>query len=135
MLRRVAFAFVLVSATGLARAHAADDWDICRDENASPDAAITACTKLVNPRRSKGNELALAYYNRAISYKQKGDIERALNDYNESIRINPAYAKAFNNRGNLWRDKGELERAIADYSEAIKLDANYAAAYANRGDV
>ena len=47
---------------------------------------------------------------------------RALADYNESIRINPKYAKAFNNRGNIWKDKGDLDRAIADYNEAIKLD-------------
>ena len=135
MLRRTAFAVVICAASLTAAPARADDWDTCKDESVAADVSITACTKLINSRRNKGNDLAIAYYNRGISYRQKGDVDRALSDYNESIRINPSYARAFNNRGNIWKDKGDLDRAIADYDQAIKLEPGFALAYANRGDV
>src|SRR4051812_11878568 len=115
MIRHVTFAFLLCATTGLAAAPArATDWDVCKDENAAPETAIEACTRIVKAGRTKGNDLAVAYYNRAISYRQKNDNDSALADYNESIRLNPKYAKSFNNRGNVWKDKGDLDRAISD---------------------
>ena len=90
---------------GLATAPArADDGSGCMDENAAADAAIEACTRIVKAGKTKGNDLAVTYYNRAISYRQKNDTDAALADYNDSIRINPKYPKAFNNRGNIWKD-------------------------------
>src|ERR1041384_4347012 len=134
MLRRATVAFLICVAVSAASAARADDWGVCKDENASPDSAIDACTRLIKTGRVKGNDLAITYYNRAISYRQKKDNESALADYNESLRINPKYAKSYNNRGNVYKDKGDLDRAIADYNEAIRLDPKFALAYANRGD-
>src|SRR6187402_819213 len=92
---------------GLATAPArADDWSVCKDENAAADAAIEACTRIVKAGKTKGNDLAVTYYNRAISYRQKNDTDAALADYNESIRLNPKYPRAFNNRAGIWKDKG-----------------------------
>src|SRR5437660_4350219 len=135
MPRRAALAFLLLIAGGFAAPAVAEDWSICKDEKAAADTAIAACTRLIRAGQTKGNNLAITLYHRAISYRQKNDNENALSDYNESIRINPKYAKSFNNRGNVWKDKGDLDRAIADYNEAIRLDPKFALAYANRGDV
>ena len=38
----------------------------------------------------------------------EGDLEGALQDYNEAIRLKPDYASAFNDRGNARRAKGDL---------------------------
>src|SRR5438067_6468675 len=123
MLRRATFALVVCAVSALSPPAAlADDAGVCKDENAAAEVAIEACTRIIKAGKTKGNDLAITYYNRAISYRQKDDSEAALADYNESIRINPKYPKAFNNRGNIWKDKGDLDRAIADYDEAIKLD-------------
>ena len=113
----------------------ADDWGDCKHESLAADASIAACTRLISGGSLKVDDLAITFYNRAISYRQKNENETALGDYNESIRLNPRYPKAFNNRGNVWKDKGDLDRAIADYDEAIRLDPQFALAYANRGDV
>ena len=51
----------------------ADDWGVCKDENASADTAIEACTRIIKAGKTKGNDLAITYYNRAISYRQKND--------------------------------------------------------------
>ena len=68
-------------------------------------------------------------------WRDKGDRDRAIADFNEAIRLDPdpKDARAYNNRGLAWRNKGDLDRAIADYSEAIRLDPKYAFAYNNRG--
>jgi tetratricopeptide (TPR) repeat protein len=56
-----------------------------------------------------------------LAYFAKGQYERAIQDYDEAIRLRPNYAKAFNNRGNAYRKLGQNERAIEDYDEAIHL--------------
>src|SRR5262245_34670645 len=78
------------------------DRDIWEAEKAPADAAIAACTRIIASGNTKGDDLATTYYNRAISHRQKNDTDAALSDYNDSIRINPRYAKAYNNRGNVW---------------------------------
>ena len=75
-----------------------------------------------------------AYTNRGLAWGDKGDLDRAIADYNEAIRLDPKYADAYYNRGLAWRAKGDLDRAIADYNEAIRLDPKYADAYNNRGN-
>ncbi|MEA2879764.1 MAG: hypothetical protein QOF14_4960, partial [Hyphomicrobiales bacterium] len=84
------FAALLLSVTfSLAATSArADDWAVCKDENAAADSAIEACTRIIKAGKTKGGDLAITYYNRAISYRQKNDNDSALADYNESIRIN-----------------------------------------------
>ena len=76
---------------------------------------------------------AIAYSNRGLAYRDKGEHDRAIADYTEAIRLDPKYANAYNNRGLAYWRKGENDRAIADYTEAIRLDPKYANAYNNRG--
>lgn len=92
-------------------------------------AAIDACTSIIflDPR----NDGALV--NRGIAYRRIGDLDRAIRDYNEAIRLNSRAADAFNNRGNAYRARNDFERARCDYDEAIRLNPQYAHAYNNRG--
>ena len=59
--------------------------------------------------------------------------ERAIEDYNQAIRLNPNFALAFYNRGLAYARKFQFERAIEDYNEAIRLAPKYAPAFTNRG--
>jgi tetratricopeptide (TPR) repeat protein len=66
-------------------------------------------------------------------YADKGDVDRAIANYDQAIKLDPNYAEAYNNRGNAYSHKGDNLRAIADYDQAIKLDPKDALTYSNRG--
>ena len=66
-------------------------------------------------------------------YVFKNQIDKALADYGEAIRLSPKFTMAYFNRGNLWQAVGKLDKAIADYGEAIKSDPREFRSYCNRG--
>ena len=125
-------AAVLVASGAPINQAAADDWEACAKE--SGDTAITACTRVIKSGNYTGRVLALAYSNRGVEWKGKGQLDRAIADYSEAIRINPKYAVAYNNRGFSYDNKGDYERAIADFTEAVRHNPKFAAAYVNRGN-
>jgi tetratricopeptide (TPR) repeat protein len=76
---------------------------------------------------------AIVASNRGVAWFQKGEFDKAIAEYNESIRLNPKRATTFSSRGAAWDKKGEHDNAVADCSEAIRLDPQNAAAFNNRG--
>jgi tetratricopeptide (TPR) repeat protein len=63
----------------------------------------------------------------------KGDLDRAVRDFGEAIRIDPKYPDSYSERGQAFFKLGEIERAIADYSAAIVHDPQHGAALRARG--
>jgi tetratricopeptide (TPR) repeat protein len=134
MRRHGFFALALVGVWGLSTLSViADDADRCVD--ATGREGITACDRVIASDKLGGSRLAFAYYNRGLARLEIGEYDRAIADFNASIRLDPASASTFNNRGSAWYAKGDQDRAIADFDKAIQLDATYAFAYNNRGEV
>lgn len=76
----------------------------------------------------------IAFNNRGVFLKeQKGDLTRALADYNKAIELDPENEGCYYNRGLLYEQQGNLAGAIADYSSVIRLNPGHAKAYNNRG--
>jgi tetratricopeptide (TPR) repeat protein len=75
-----------------------------------------------------------AYSARGEAKRLKGDLDGAMADHNEAIRVHPS-PEVYVNRALTWKAKGDPDRAIGDYDEAILLNPNYAAAYAARGNI
>src|SRR5271157_1756845 len=76
------------------------------------------------------------YVWRANVWLKRKELDTAIADYNEAIRLNPGSAGvAHQGRGRAWRDKKEYDKAIADCNEAIRLDPGHARAYYTRGVV
>jgi tetratricopeptide (TPR) repeat protein len=59
--------------------------------------------------------------------------DRAIDDCNHAIELNPNHTNAFVGRGNARRYKGEYDLAIQDYDRAITLDAKNVNAILGRG--
>jgi len=101
--------------------------------SAEADRRIAGCTRIIQDLGETARMRAGALINRALAYRAKGELDRAIADYSEAIRIDPRYADAYYNRAIAFKAKGDLDRAIADYNEAIRLNPRDALAYNNRG--
>jgi tetratricopeptide (TPR) repeat protein len=121
---------ILLSLSILATPATADDRTTCKG---SGPEALSACTRAIESGQFSGTELAQLHTNRGVERRRQRDIDGAIADYTDAIRLNPNEPFAFNNRANIKRDKGDIDGAIADYTEALRVDPGYTAGYVNRG--
>ncbi|GAL94912.1 MAG: tetratricopeptide repeat protein [Microcystis wesenbergii TW10] len=75
---------------------------------------------------------ALDFFNQGVKRLQQGDLEAAINNFNEAIRLNPNYAQAYGNRGIAYSRLQQYDQSLADYNQFIRFNPNSAAAYYNR---
>jgi tetratricopeptide (TPR) repeat protein len=73
------------------------------------------------------------YYNRGQAFDTMGRFDRALEDYDKVIALNPTVAVAYYNRAIIFDKLGQPDRAFADYNRVLTLDPSYYGAYINRG--
>ena len=102
----------------LSAAALADDKSDCQN-NGNRDLQIKGCSALIE-RDAKD---AMAYHNRGIAYQFKGDLDRAIADYNKAIELRPNYARAYESRGSAYASKGVFTNAVADVTKASELAA------------
>ena len=102
-------------------------------DRTSFEARIAGCTALIDEHQvTTTTALATAYSNRGNAYAAKRDYDRAIQDFDQSIKLNPTYSKPFNNSGVAYLKKGEYDLAIEAFDQAIRLNRNYGEALANR---
>ncbi len=68
-----------------------------------------------------------------LELQKQGQLEGAVQEYNEAIRLDPQLADAYNRRGGVYRQAGHLEQALQDYDEAIQIGSGQAGVYSGRG--
>ena len=102
---------------GFAQANPIDDCN----QSADLEKQIDGCTLFLqlNPFSP---HVALAYGRRAEAYVHRGDLARAIADFDQAIRIDPRQARFLVGRGLAHREHGDLDSALADFSKAIEID-------------
>jgi tetratricopeptide (TPR) repeat protein len=78
---------------------------------------------------------SLVYFFRGITYLLKGDSDHALDDLNQTIKLQPTFAEAYVNRSVIYIAKGDYSHSLADLNEALRLKPDLPITYNNRGMV
>jgi tetratricopeptide (TPR) repeat protein len=130
-----------------------------------PDVSISACTAILQSdgpsakaftyrgvayAQQKRYSGAIADFTRAILLEPNNDyalvsranvysvlreFDRAMQDYDQTIRLNPSgYAEAYYGRGAIYFGRHDFARAIADFDEAIRLQPDNVDAFNARGN-
>ena len=66
-----------------------------------------------------------AYFARAWLHHDLGHHRKAIQNYSESLKLNPIDSLTLYNRGLAHDENGELDKALADYTSAIELNENW----------
>jgi tetratricopeptide (TPR) repeat protein len=124
-----AFAAAVILSIAPARA---DDGDTCgHSELGQP--AIDACTRQIESGNLSADDREVAFVYRGMAYHKLGQHDRAIQDFDEAIRLKPDDAYAFYFRGSDYFALDQYARAIQDYDEAIRLKPDYAYGFYSRG--
>jgi tetratricopeptide (TPR) repeat protein len=106
-------------------------------KSADPDARIAGCTGLIQggllTKLLTSERLYAIYAYRGTAYSSKGDYDRAIQDFDQSVRLNPNDPGVYYVRGKAYLNKGDYDRAIQNFNQAVHLDPNYAPAFRDRG--
>src|SRR6266568_2214604 len=79
------------------------------------------------------SNLAKAYNNRAITYRNLKQYERAIDDFNHTLDIKFGNTLAYYNRGITYYLLKEYQRAIRNFDSALELNPKDTSAYFGRG--
>lgn len=91
------------------------------------DKTIEACSKLLDQQPGDTAESqATALLIRGLAQMRRGEPARALADYTEAIRRNPASGAARTFRGIAYWELGEDKEALADFEAAARLEPDSA---------
>ncbi|MCR9248873.1 MAG: M50 family metallopeptidase [bacterium] len=73
------------------------------------------------------------YCNYGLAHSRLGEHQKALELYDESLKLDPSTFYSLNNRGYTLNLLHRYEEAIIDFDKAIEINPEFAYAYNNRG--
>jgi Tfp pilus assembly protein PilF len=65
-----------------------------------------------------------AYNTRGNRYLEQRQLHRAIEEFDEAIRLDPKYTVAYGNRAIAYKLQGNKAKAIADFEKFITLTSN-----------
>ena len=86
-----------------------------------------------DPGISEPYHPSFVHYRVGIYFALRGNYERALEEFTESIEGLPTFGNAYAARGDVYLTLGDYELAIADYTNAIDIYPNFVSALYTRG--
>ncbi len=81
----------------------------------------------------KNPGIAVGWNNRGMVYYDKGDYDKALSDFNESIRVQPTHPDAYNNRSIIYYQRKDYQKALEENLKLLAIDSAHKEGYGNRG--
>ena len=125
MIRKSALSTCLLLGAALTAMEQSRQENLIKCQSVDPDAKIAGCTALIQAGEDTTKNRATIYGSRGVGYYSKGDYDRAVQDTNQAILLNPIEPSFYYTRGLAYKKKGDFDRAIQDFNEAIRLDPNF----------
>jgi len=94
------------------------------------EEAITYIEKAVEIKPT-----AYFYINLGNIHSAKGDMDKAINYYNEALELNPDEAEPWFGLGVCYKNKNEYDKAIECYEKAISIRPSFYSAHINIGNI
>jgi tetratricopeptide (TPR) repeat protein len=98
------------------------DEDLASCTAAKGRDSANACTRVMDSGRLPRNQFYIGYFNRGSGYRQAGDLDAALTDFNRVIALNADFARAYHARGLVRDEQDAPDKALEDFDRAIKID-------------
>ena len=89
--------------------------------------------KIIESLEKIKNLTAEGHLIKGDAYISDKRFDKAIEEYNEALKINKSSSKIYFHRGLAYGKKNNLNQAIRDYDKAIELDPKNGYAYGNRG--
>jgi tetratricopeptide (TPR) repeat protein len=111
----------------------AHDCYVTAEHNDDASRGVQTCTRALDQEALSARDRASTFVNRGILRARLGEVELALNDYDEALSIDPILAEAFLNRGTVLIALRRYDEAVVSSGKAIALKPRQSElAYYNR---
>jgi len=98
------------------------------------DQRLLACKAIIEASDETHANQAIARCDRAIAYHMKGDVELAMADLTEALRLGLGEYQGLMCRGFGYLYKGDTDAAISYFDQAISLDLKSSDGFVARGN-
>jgi len=141
-MRHLTKAIAFVATIAAQGGAAAQEWNGC--DSPDLDRKIASCTRLIETPDLDPAQRARAFLQRGYSYLRLGQYQRAIRDYDETIRTSllsqaPVAlnyrAIAYNNRAVAYDRLGQPSQALPDAEKAVQTVPREPHFYATRGGI
>jgi tetratricopeptide (TPR) repeat protein len=95
-------------------------------------AKVNECSE-INQNWLDKYSLAGTWSNLGTIYSYQGDNKKAIDTYNEAIKLNPGYVEAWIDKGHALLSNKKLIEAIDAFDKAIKIDPKNSRAWSGKG--
>lgn len=75
----------------------------------------------------------MALYSLGVAYSKAGQSAKAIEAYQQALRIDPEQAVPWNNLGLIYAKSGQIKKAIEAYQQALRINPEFADAWDNLG--
>jgi tetratricopeptide (TPR) repeat protein len=114
----IAFALMLLVAPTLGASQS--DYADCTGND--PDRGVAGCTRIIDDASASPQTRAIAFVGRGLAWRYKGELERAIADFDQAIGLDPSNADAYYTRGQTRMARGDINRGVADFSAGVRVN-------------
>lgn len=106
-------------------------------EHKNYDQAVATYTAAIGQLQQQNNRasslLAESFHNRGNAHFERGEIDLALADYDQALRLKSPMAETLVNQGVAQTAKREFDAAISSFDRAIEINPTLDRAFVHRG--